>query len=53
MPTAHAQSIFLILGCYHIAFIQFDFKEGVMLSVEKLNSAELMLFVCSLVLFIL
>ena len=25
---------FLILGCYHRAFIQFDFKEGVMLAVE-------------------
>ena len=25
---------FLILGCYHSAFIQFDLKEGVMLAVE-------------------
>ena len=25
---------FLIFGCYHRAFIQFDFKEGVMLAVE-------------------
>ena len=25
---------FLILGCYHRAFIQFDFKEGVMLAAE-------------------
>ena len=25
---------FMILGCYHRAFIQFDFKEGVMLAVE-------------------
>ena len=25
---------FLILGCYHRAFIQFGFKEGVMLAVE-------------------
>ena len=25
---------FLILGCYHRTFLQFDFKEGVMLAVE-------------------
>ena len=26
---------FLIFGCYHRAFIQFDFKEGVMLAAES------------------
>ena len=25
---------FMILGCYHRAYIQFDFKEGVMLALE-------------------
>ena len=31
---ASAKRFFFILGCYHTAFIQFDFKEGAMLAVE-------------------